>query len=497
MSLHICVSTANQVVNLLPAIQMKAERIILISTEDARRNHWTAHLEWVCRRKGLPVRIVPITREAEKSPERMLAELPADVGGPDAIWNISGGKKSMTLGLLHGLGQRGGRVMYTENRPHEIVMYEGDRFVSANPMNCFLDLEDLLNLNGFTQIEGEGVNKPLASVAEPRYSWAAAFARYYREHHRFQELMNRLFTTRGVDLREKENLEEAVRRLLHAHRPDVEAILEDAPDFDANARGNIGKAVARCHPVRGKAPDISGVLNACHEHYWNHLKRRLTPALAGLLLDPVHPLLTPAPDESEARELRRMFEECGSRLRKEAPGFAHGNVQLPERPGFFFEKAVAAEFLRGLTHGGLERFIPHARLNVATAALSYDGKDRVIPPESRSDGKDENDDEFDIVVVTPWGALHIFDAKIHYGKGGDVLRSSRDSAATKGGVFGRVTFIDPLLECRKTPEGDYPNLFHENLTTTRKTLKRLGMPAWSFDEIQDKLVRLLKDVSPG
>lgn len=487
METHVCISTANQVVNLLPALQMKAGRIVLISSDEAEKRHWTANLKWVCQRKNLPLTRVPISKDKEMEPDQMTSVLPADLSSDQVVWNISGGKKSMTLGMLRSMSQLGGRVIYTENRPYRIVEYDGFRYLRKVDMDHFLDLEDLLNLNGFSLHKMENSNLPLTSVLE--HDWASEFSELYRNHNRFQEMLNRLFAFREVDLREKENIVDAVGRVLNQNKPKILNLVSGIQDFDQNTMGQIRKAVSKCQSSAKKDMDIFPILKICTEFYWNHFKKKIVPMLSESLQSPINPLLEPAPNKAEINELVYILKRCGGSLADETKGFQHGNVRLPQKPGECFEKIVASEFLRVLKENGLQRFIDHVRLNVKTKALSYGIDGDVIEGDVYSGTED---DEFDIVIVTPWGSLHIFEIKTYYGKGGDVLKSSRDSALTKGGIFGGITFIDPLLKSRKCHKsGNFPSFFDRNLAETRSLIQRIGLKAWCFDEIEPNLLQML------
>ena len=103
------------------------------------------------------------------------------------------------------------------------------------------------------------------------------------------------------------------------------------------------------------------------------------------------------------------------------------------------------------------------------------------------------DDAIDLAVVTPWGALLVFEVKGFYGEGGDVVRRRRDTAYTKSGIFGRAVFIDPLLASRRDADGDFEDFFPPGLVENHRRIEESrGLEAWCFDEIETRLPRLLR-----
>jgi hypothetical protein len=393
------------------------------------------------------------------------------------FWNMTGGKKSMTLGLLSLFLKReadADRLIYTDNRPHRIVFY--NRFlkqVDETAMDYFLELEDLLNLNGFS---ARGTGERLSET--PLESWTAPFVKAYRDVPPFQEMVIRTLDRGPAQLKTKTGLREHIRRLLEEHRPRYERLLDPAPAPDDHARGNLRKAILALRDAP-EPVDLEPLFHHCHFFFWNQAKKRLIPELAGEMAVPSAPIFPTGLSEPETEALERAMTAAGVSLRHPTRGLARGNVEFPAKLGNVLETAVAWAFRECLSAAGLERFLPHVFLNVNTYAQSGDGA--------------SVDDEIDLAVVTPWGALLVFEVKGFYGEGGDVVRRRRDTAYTKSGIFGRAVFIDPLLASRRDADGDFADFFPPGLVENHRRIEESrGMEAWCFDEIETRLPRLLR-----
>jgi len=490
MTAHICISTRNQTINLIPALQMGAEKVYILSSEEAGKQHWTANLKLVCSRKNLPVEIIPISPEEEISPDKMAEAVLPKLKGIEFYWNIGGGKKSMTLGLIRAYqkcarkGSSRNHLIYTENKPYELVIYEGMAYVEKIPMDHFLTIEDILNLYGYT-CGGTGERLSTKKFED----WVGPFARYYVQNPHFQEMVCNIFSPKVTEGKNKEPLVDSIRRVLESHRPNFEAAMAEAPDFDQNAKGNIRAAAEKYCQQNKEKRDIDGILSSCNEFYWRIIKKQLIQKLADELKAPYVPLLKSSLSKSKKDELTRIFKECRIKVHDPGRGFISGNLKLPKAPGYLFEDLVAHEFRRVLQQDKYERFLEHAYLGVKTFPLEYDVDGQAIMPcELKAN---QTDDEFDITMVMPWGVLYLFEVKTHYGEGGDVLKSLRDSASLKSGEFARTVLIDHLLKKLERSDGTFPSYFPEQLVRKRELIQALRMQAWSFDEIASNLPGLL------
>jgi len=484
MTTHLCISTQNQAANLLPALQLQADEMILLSSAEANRRGWTENMKRVCDRRKLPLRIVSIPAEAEDAANRMAAAVQPHLPDKETqiFWNMTGGKKSMTLGILSLFLSRGAgedRLIYTDNRPHRIVFYDGALArVDETPMDFFMELEDLLNLNGFSA-RGTGQR-----LSEAKFeSWTAPFVDAYQSVPRFQEMVIRTLDKSPSQLKSKSGLREHIRRLLEEHRPRYERLLDPAPEPDDHARGNLRKSILALRDAPDPV-DLEPLIRHCNFFFWNQAKKRLIPELAGEMAIPTAPIFNGELSEKETEELEKAMAGTEVSLRYPTRGLVRGNVEFPAKLGMVLETAVARAFRECLSAAGLERFLPHVFLNVNTYAQGEDGA--------------AVDDEIDLAVVTPWGALLVFEVKGFYGEGGDVVRRRRDTAYTKSGIFGRAIFIDPLLASRRDSEENFEDFFPPGLVENHRQIEAIqGLQAWCFDEIGTRLPGLLAPDRPN
>lgn len=479
MTTHLCISTQNQAANLLPALQLKADGMILLSSSVADEGGWTGNMKRVCDRRGLPLRIVPIPADAEDAAERMARAVEPHLPDKDTpiFWNMTGGKKSMTLGILSLFLRRGAdadRLIYTDNRPHRIVFYDQSLArVDETPMDFFMELEDLLNLNGFSA-KGTGTRLSEAVFED----WVSPFVEAYRSDPLFQELVVRAMDQKPPELNTREKMKTQVRKLLHDHRPRYERLFESVSGLDDQALGNLRKALRSLPASPGKA-DLDPILRHWNDFFWRTAKDRLVPELVENLRVPSEALFAPPLPAKQAERLERKMKATGLSFRETGRGFTRGNISFPHPHGKVFEIVVARFFQETLVRNGLERFLPHVFLNTNTFALSE--KD-----------VQADEDEIDVAVVTPWGSFFVFEVKVYIGEGGDVVRRRRDTARTKSGIFGRAIFVDPLLGCRRNARGDFEHFFPSGLVENHRQIEASqGLQAWCFDEIGTRLPGLL------
>ncbi len=185
----------------------------------------------------------------------------------------------------------------------------------------------------------------------------------------------------------------------------------------------------------------------------------------------------------EQEKIKKMF--CNVKFDPEGYLYLGGEYSYSfgcDKNGEFFEKMVTSEVCKLKDEAEAWENIHEIRRNVKTKQIGSK--------------KNENDAEYDVVIVTKFGTLILleaksakFDNKIAKGQERDVFQ--------KSGPYGRATIVGPLLKemlnaSKKERRDKYPFVDKAFYDQTEK-VESAGMTYWCFDEIVEKLKNLLKN----
>ena len=154
-TLHLCIATGQNLANLIPAVQLHAETVVILETPAMRNS--AENLKVALKSKGISAERIPFD---DSSPESIVASAQAialKLGENPLIFNATGGHKLMTLALtdeLHELAGDNLHLLYCETRSDRIDWLKPQ--ASAQPMQDVLKLEDILMTQGYRiQTRGE------------------------------------------------------------------------------------------------------------------------------------------------------------------------------------------------------------------------------------------------------------------------------------------------------------------------------------------------------
>ncbi len=147
-NLHLCIATGQNLANLIPAIQLGAQDVIVLETSDMRAS--AENLKIVLKARGIRVKRLPFD---DTSPEAIVAsaqKVALDLGVEPLVFNATGGHKLMTLALTNELQSLAGdnlHLLYCETRYDRIDWLRPAAV--TQPMADVLKLEDTLMAQGY------------------------------------------------------------------------------------------------------------------------------------------------------------------------------------------------------------------------------------------------------------------------------------------------------------------------------------------------------------
>lgn len=204
MIAQIFFSSRQNAVNIIPLLKKDIFgdcQALILTSHVAKIGKWTDNLIHVLHNKGLKDRVTNCDlgqyEDHTENVDDYLEKLCKD--HEQLFFNISGGKKSQILSLLKLYNRRNNdkdRVIYVDNNPYEIRVYSGYKLVDSIHLNYELDLEDVLNLSGFTCCpNGESLDyyriKP--ERLHPSYDQLLKIDQYYLGNEDFRNLMYHYF----------------------------------------------------------------------------------------------------------------------------------------------------------------------------------------------------------------------------------------------------------------------------------------------------------------
>ena len=99
----ICISTQQEVANLLPALTLGVERVVTLATSHAMARGWPGQLEHALSLSGVPLRVVELDASQERSPwalaQRVEALLAERAAHDQVTFSWAGGQKVQSAGL--------------------------------------------------------------------------------------------------------------------------------------------------------------------------------------------------------------------------------------------------------------------------------------------------------------------------------------------------------------------------------------------------------------
>lgn len=146
--LHVCIATGQNLANLIPAVQLQAQEVVILETPEMRTS--AENLKAALRARDIAVRRMPFD---DSTPETIVAsaqQVGLDLGVAPLVLNATGGHKLMTLALTSEMEALAGdnlHLLYCETRFDRLDWLKPSPV--TQPMADVLKLEDILLAQGY------------------------------------------------------------------------------------------------------------------------------------------------------------------------------------------------------------------------------------------------------------------------------------------------------------------------------------------------------------
>ncbi|WP_146948754.1 hypothetical protein [Cyclobacterium qasimii] len=368
------VATAQNTVNTVPAIQLGIPNFQFIETEGAKKKGWVALAEKALSNKKIMVKpSIFLNTEIESDPFQICTYLPTKVDSNHPIlWNIGGGQKNHILGLWETFKLRknyNDQVCYSniQSRVIELWSWEDDKIKHYQiPLDYEDELSNYLTVYGFEIKEGgEGnllyENGKIKNKQET-FDWF--------QFQEFRYFVASIFEKKAQSMPQTFTLEE-VKKKLNGNVDDLseelfQILLKNNPQIKAeNDIVHLQKNVLKFNILNLVLSFIKKKL-LVNERF---LPKEFTFSDPALI------------ENLEKIELPRTLKKTTENL---------GKI-LGMSSGFYFENILISQIQKILEKGN--HIITKAYANVKIKSR-------------------ENEAEFDILLLTSLGTLHVLDGKL-------------------------------------------------------------------------------------
>ncbi|NPV37747.1 hypothetical protein BREVNS_1744 [Brevinematales bacterium NS] len=495
----LCFSTQNQVVNLVPALLLGVNNLLVLSTERATREGWTENLKAVSEKRNIHTTIFELGNVPETDifaivrfiQERMVSDTSFFV-------NISGGQKPMALALYEYFKQseKAEALVYMEGNQKKIEIYRKNGEKEEMPIKTHLELEEILSLYGYELKESPQELKIGASVCEQKIKhldMALKMAEYYKTKELFQRLfLESMFRPSMVVERvTTDRIQKAIDKL----KPELDQLgiagdtgfgrydtkmREMKKYIDTAKRKNDWREFQRLAELYYDIPRM-------YKEYWNVLKKKMAEYVEaesrhiqengeynGPIID------KRGIEEEKYRVLESWLTSCGGHFKnvEKKDGrylIRSSNVIYFDRIGIAFEKMVVSEVVRILQE--------KSDLRERVCGLFYSVKTR----KKGCTVSDKHDAEYDLVIVTSYGTLLLVEMKSGEFET-DTARGKEHGAYQKSGPYGKSVIVGPMLSFL---EGKEYHWVSQTIRDQKVKCEQAGLDYCYFDKIEEYLERKL------
>jgi hypothetical protein len=491
--IYLCLSTGNQTINLMPALQYGYKRVLLLSTDEMERSGRTMSLNAVCKDRGIGVEIIHIDHSLEKDIARLALLIEQTLSAyHKVIWNLSGGQKLVAMACQQVFNQRianghtGDEIMYVEGKPPAIWHCDAKLVTHSDRLNTTLTLSEIMHLYGTETSESMQIFPALSPKASTSLAIGRKALAHYRESELFRDAFFRwmkplTFSCRsGAEIRHlvkvvlNEQKESFAKIRLHSESP-------DDPDPENTIVSVLQKAASSCtqqefqHCMKQlkqwKRPEH------VYKNYWEGIKRAAVDAVIKRLIVDQQPEISQVIDSDLLADLQVRLADIGGEMVLPVSGEPLLKSHLPKfsslgSNGVLFEWMVAAAVFEAMEQNTkLLDGISEIHMNCQSTEF-----------------------ELDLVIVTRFGTLILFEMKT-FDFSGDLIRSKENTAYKKSGVFAQTLIVGPLLRSMVTEDPDgtrhYPQYVPDATREQEKTTLQNGIPYVWLDEIAQNLANRL------
>lgn len=497
---QIFVSTQQNTVNVFPLLMEEFGQCmpVVVSSQVALNNHWTANLEFVLRHKGLDVihhHLSDIDEEDSQSVDAIVRLLSSY---DEVYFNISGGKKNLILLLLDAYQTRNNpqdRLIYVDNRPTAVKVFRGYKLIASHPVRFTLHLEDVLNLYGYTKLQTPAKDV-VAQPAPSTDTRMSALNKYFLQDPVFIRFLYAYFGKQATEFDDKAKLKDKISQVLREHRPTLEqckvymdkdhklgyeTLFQDIYALKAQLQAE-GRAAEKyeLNKIWRKWTQLANADEIFRKH-WIEVKKKLINILRDMIHQDDWILFT---DQDQIRNIVKACDAITGETH-EIPNLLTKNeavklLQLGKKHGDMFE-AMFRDLIQRTLPDKQSRF----ESNVKVYPLGYDDAGNAFYQDFQ---ESQNLVEFDAVYVTDYGTLVCFECKT-FGFGGDLVKAKDQSSHLHGGVFSRIVLVTHLQK-QHLDDPEMKDVLPIALMGQLESVKKYRVEIWYYDEIIKNLSQL-------
>lgn len=508
MDIYLFISTNNNTVNAIPLLidEFKENRVpVILSSEYAEKNKWTANLKYVLEKKGLHPQVYDFP-DKEEEMNKLLKQFK---DYPSIYFNISGGKKNQILSLLALYIERNNnkdRLIYMDNDKGKSIVKvfsEGFKFEKEIEPEYLLDLEDISNLYGYTCTQSQkkidnfifnpnNLNLPIDKIRQ--------INKYFLEEPEFAILLYKYFGSAQVEFADNCLIKEQINKCLTEANPTLEELKKEIDNtlkqdwIEAKSRLNNIKDKYKDNPSNITKEDWNALWNIIHpfldekgtyNKYWGQLKRKLNEKIIKDFNQNTKALID---DKALIKKILDICQKLSSKPIQQKGKIFDSDVpdllDIHCKKGFFFEDMLAVRFydlIKEKNPEMLSRFYK----NINGYNLEYDNNGKACLPKSNN----PNVVEFDFVFVTNFGIIYSFEAKSFDIKG-ETVKSKSYSTTSQGGVFSSNIFLTPIQK-KHFDDKQFNKYIPGQMKDKINAIQKYRVQLWYFDEIGERLEKML------
>lgn len=419
----ICCSTGNQTVNLIPAIQKKIDLMVILTTERACKANWSKRLIPILKKYNIQPFPLDISQKKELDIDHLSQQMKNIIErypNSEIYLNIGGGQKTFTMAfqktrqmLEHKLDIS---IIYSDANSRSLIQFQKDH-LDKFPISVELDLQDILSLYGFETSHREKKHLIKESIERSHdHDVAHIFLNSYLNNKDFREIFLALITPEKPFLPEEKNIKEIMRKAINTLYP--KWIKSPIP------LGTLSENIEKALWIQYKKMVQENLLITLESLKQNQIKK---------------PLFSKQFSPKECTVLEKIFLDINGSISFENGYLYRSKVRYPERIGTIFEDLVISGVVTTLKN------IPELQDGISGIYQNV---------ETIRSGAKTVEAEYDIVIVTRFGTLIIFEAKsARYS--GDLAKSKAYGAFRKNGPYGKAVMIGPVIDQLKDSDGNF------------------------------------------
>jgi hypothetical protein len=189
-SRHLCIATGQNSVNLIPALQLQATEVLILETPAMREA--AKNLQRALEKHGIEIHRLPFDDSTPAAIEESAAQIALNLGEEPLVFNATGGHKLMVLALTENLAALadGLSLVYAETRHDRLDWLKPKP--SEEPMQSVLDIDDILNAQGYRRVTDKNRDGFWQAEIEKRAQLTREMGDRAERYERFFGLLNKL-----------------------------------------------------------------------------------------------------------------------------------------------------------------------------------------------------------------------------------------------------------------------------------------------------------------